>query len=217
MVIGRIPQKEMTAREIAERMDKGNGLELVDVIRCTDPRDPYPYIAGGPGQAEIVKHGNLVYREAGPGGKERWIDPSSFFMYKVKIKHRDEPHFFVLEYPDDRERWIEFSIMAGKGKDPWTIARTSTGAICGGRWPLSNQLRKLWLLYYPAGTLVSSLGAGHPFRGKSIGGFADKRSIVGNGSGVSCVLSGSSVAASWRYSPLQRSERQAGWRLDQTC
>ena len=73
VVIGKIPQKEMTAREIAERMDKGDGLELVDVIDCTDPGDPYPYIEGGPGQAEIVKHGNLAYREAGPGGKEKWM------------------------------------------------------------------------------------------------------------------------------------------------
>ena len=155
IVVGDIPQPEMTAVEIDNYLA---GSELVDSIDCTDPTDPHPYLEGGDGNSKIVRHGKLVYREAGPAAKFGRRNDTSYFMYKIPIKHRDEPHLFVLEYPDNKERWIEFSIMApvddphwqktkGKG-DRWSMARASTGAICGGRFSNSNRMQHLSLLYF---------------------------------------------------------------------
>ena len=169
IVYGKIPQKQVAGDSFEQGMD----LTLCDTINCYDPKDPHPYMEGGKGKSRIVKSNGLVYREAGfSRGKwgrvkdeelsrekkknvySRTPSDTGFFAYKVKIENPDTPYLIVLEYPDDKNRSIQFQINEfpsdPKYGNVWGYCRESAGAICGGIFPLSHGIKRLPILFFPS-------------------------------------------------------------------
>lgn len=165
IVCGRIPQAEVAGDSLEEGME----LQLEDMIKCYDAQDPHEFLEGGNGPSQIVSRNGLKYRELGasrgkwiskPGGgfgEKGWENsPGSFIAYKIKYKEADQPYLIVLEYPDNRERSIQFQVNEipvnpeKAEKNVWVYQKEGAGAVCGGIFPLSCQIRKLPVLLFPS-------------------------------------------------------------------
>lgn len=156
IVTGKIKQKEIPGANLYEEM----GLTLYDTINCTDPKDPHPVLEGGSEKGRIVQEGNLRYRETGGRHQTVWGGKTdvSFLTYKIKFDRLDEPYLIVFEYPDNKERDMEFAVATWPD-DPKKHAEKGVGfgynpegggAMTGGRFPLSGKIKSYPLLYFPA-------------------------------------------------------------------
>lgn len=171
IVAGNIPQKKVDGLSIEEGMN----LVLEDTINCWDEKDSHPFMDGGQTKSRIVKSNKLRYREAGPdeGGYIPTQEPplkqfagmgikgdsrTGFFAYKIRLKEPSQPYLLVLEYPEDKDRNIQFQVneftsnpeLSLKNGDLWCFYKESAGAVAGGIFPLSNGLKRLPLLYFPS-------------------------------------------------------------------
>lgn len=161
VVFGKVPMKPA---KLGQSWEESVKLRLVDTINCADTNDTHSFTQGGYGESVIINRNGLNYREAGPGrGKGR---DTSFFCYKVRFPEADRPYVVVFEYPDDTERNMGFGV-AHFAPDAYQqvqkmIAKTNQdiawnsiakgeggGVVCGGRYPLSKQVRRFPILYYP--------------------------------------------------------------------
>ena len=139
-VVGPIAQKLVAGDSYEEGME----LELEDTIDCTNPNDPHPfYDSDGKLGSKILQVGKLKYRETQPYG--------CYFSYAIKFRQVGSPYLIAVDYPDDRERLINFSLQTLRDNYisyikaetllSWDV--TTPGYICGGggRFPLSGEMK----------------------------------------------------------------------------
>lgn len=164
IVCGKIEQKEVTGASFEE----GMGLIQEDVINCYDPNDPHIFMDGGDDKSTVVMAQGMAYREAGRQrgirqgklgltGQYDWHKSTTgFFAYMIKYQAPDTPYLIVLEYPDDKERAIQFQInetpvqSTNQLNDCDAYYRESAGTYCGGIFPLSNKSKRLPILLFPS-------------------------------------------------------------------
>lgn len=159
-----------------ERIDDIFGTQkLVDVVNCTDPNDPHPYLEGGRGMgakstgAVPNEDWKNLYREKLPAftsieailGKQfRVTHGWGWFGYKLNQQglKPNTPYLVVLEYPEDTGRTytifntgISCSLVGGYG--------FHTGKTLGDHWtrtlnseyvdyPLSGKVQRWYSLFH---------------------------------------------------------------------
>lgn len=142
-VVGPIPQKTVAGNSYEEGME----LELEDTIDCANPQDQHRfYDSDGKIGSKIVEKDGLKYRETEPYG--------CYFSYAIKFKETGYPYLIAVDYPDNRERLIEFSVQVittakdGKKDLGWDV--TTPGVICGGggKFPLTGKMQTLQFFHW---------------------------------------------------------------------
>ncbi len=145
VVIGKVPMKSVTGDSFEQGMD----LMLESEIDFTDPNSPYVSLETDGSKAVdkplIVERNGLKYRETRPSSRNRNCVPTSTFYYNIQFEHPGDFYLMELEYPDDMERWMGVSCTPEydgyKG-----FAKTSPAVFTGGKYPVSNTMRKLrWI------------------------------------------------------------------------
>ena len=129
-------------------------LELapVDAIACADPADKHPRL-DFPGTSDVIETSIGRCRRVGERGAtmiwEITLPPESI----------NQPHLAVAEYPDDARRTMSFNIFevadqVPSGATAWNTKAyrdgMGTGAQTGWPFPLSRQMKKMRLLWWPA-------------------------------------------------------------------
>jgi len=107
------------------------GRKLVE-IDCTQELPPERFFAKGPTQVRQTAAGR--YREA--DGQH-----SSRFGYRFAIEQVGRPHLAVIQYPDDKRRYM--CVMDG------TCYDLSTGVFTGWAQPLSGRMLELRQVFWP--------------------------------------------------------------------
>ena len=165
VVCGPIGQTEASAADF-ENVLKPR-LKLVQSVDCTkEEKDETRFLdhSGPYGQARlnvgrVVDYGNgIKARETGP-------NEFDFFAYKLEVGRLGAPHILEIDVPDVREQmlycWINESYRVGfcnnggeLGSQSWPNA---TGSVkCGGLMPLTGEVKKLRIVFFPGTRLVTA-------------------------------------------------------------
>lgn len=151
LVVGPMAQKKVAGNSFEEGME----LELEDEIDCADPKDKHLfYDSDGKVGSRIIKRGGLAYRETSFG--------SSYFSYVLQLKEKHALYLISVEYPDDRDRVINYSIETlqtntlvyyptGDKFLDWGI--TTPGVVCGGagKFPHTGKMQTIKMLHMARG------------------------------------------------------------------
>ncbi|MHC4873609.1 MAG: DOMON domain-containing protein, partial [Planctomycetota bacterium] len=128
---------------------EGIDFELEDQIDFTDPADKHPsrearrtigHNTEAVKNSKIVKKNGLHYREV--VGQNR----GSYFSYRFEFKNLGSFYLLELEYPDDKHREIQASISLIK-PDQWSPSMSGVGAETGGKFFISNKMKKLYWVH----------------------------------------------------------------------
>ena len=92
-------------------------------------------------EPRIVQNNGLTYRETRP-------NTGAQFSVRLTFDHPGDWYLMVLEYPDDRERWMGASCTA-RWRDKASYSRLGPSIITGFKFPVSGQMRELKWLYRP--------------------------------------------------------------------
>ncbi|HOF60274.1 MAG TPA: family 10 glycosylhydrolase [Candidatus Latescibacteria bacterium] len=113
-------------------MDTSVSRRLVQTIDCTGEFGPDRYFCHG--IASVVETDAGRYREAEgvPGAR---------FAYRFAIEHVGRPHEVVIQYPDDKRRFM--CVMDG------TCYDLTTGVLTGACLPLSGKMLELRQVFWP--------------------------------------------------------------------
>ncbi|HQK23258.1 MAG TPA: hypothetical protein PLM66_10260, partial [Candidatus Latescibacteria bacterium] len=113
-------------------MDTSVSRRLLQTIDCTGEFGPDRYFSHG--IASVVETDAGRYREAEgvPGAR---------FAYRFAIEHVGRPHEVVIQYPDDKRRFM--CVMDG------TCYDLTTGVLTGGCQPLSRKMLELRQVFWP--------------------------------------------------------------------
>lgn len=146
-VVGPIAQPKVFGTSYEEGMD----VELVDRVDCADPKDPHPfYDAAGERGSRIVSSGAMTYRETS--------SELTYFSYALDFPEPHRPYLICVRYPDDRDRFMTFSMLDFKKRTAqWEAAdrmltydTCTPGVITGGpgKFPHTGRMEELKFLYW---------------------------------------------------------------------
>jgi hypothetical protein len=127
-------------------------LTPVDAIHCADQNDPHPRL-DFPGASDVLDTCIGKCRRIGERGAtmiwEITLPPESI----------NQPHLVVAEYPDDARRNMSLNVFEVADQTPaggaaWNTREyrdgMGTGAQTGWPFPLSRQMKKMSLVWWPA-------------------------------------------------------------------
>lgn len=161
----------LAMREVAgDTYEEGMNLELEDMIDFTQPDDPrHPWMEidasapWPPGKnypenfvslvtnAIVVERNGLKYREAHPRSSS--TRGAGQFSYQVFFRHPGDWYLMVLEYPDDRERWMGVACSTAAFQRPGAVhdrhSKCGPTVWTGGKYPNTGKLQELKWLYRP--------------------------------------------------------------------
>jgi len=148
--------------------EEGMELELEDAIDFTDPNDPHPWIetdgTGTPPRGTatpppvertiaepiIVERNGLKYRETRAGEGIRGVQGNvgAQFSYLVEFQHPGDFYLMVLDYPDDRERWLGAS-CASAWHGLTSYSKCGPAVWTGVKQPLTGTMKQMKWIYRP--------------------------------------------------------------------
>jgi len=122
-------------------LNLGLQTRLIDIIDCTDPKDPHPF--KDQGTSSIID---------GPAGRYRVTAAHrhAFFSYRFKTAGKDQPVWIVIEYPDDARRLMSFMTHdSTRPGQPHVSFSQEGGVYTGEPYPVSNAMRYFTYLSWP--------------------------------------------------------------------
>jgi len=158
VVVGRIPMKQAAG----DFYEQGMALSLETEIDFTDPDGPHPWLEvdgsniprkrsrlksvpeahrQGVQDPIIVKKNGLRYRETR-------ANRGAQFSYKVEFEHPGDFYLMVLEYPDDRERWMGASCCSRR-RGISAYSKIGPSVVTGWKYPLTHTMQELKWIYRP--------------------------------------------------------------------
>ncbi len=166
----RIPEVFVVTRKIpmpevaGNTYEEGMKLELEDTIDFTNPRDSKHPNMETDGKVRppryslwlkkyenlttpplIVENKDMKYRETRPVS-------GALISYLVTFKHPGDFYLMVLDYPDDRERWMGVSCVPwnyGLGKLYNLYSKAGPLVWTGEKFQVTSRMRQLKWLYRP--------------------------------------------------------------------
>ena len=140
-VAGPIPQPEAAWDETAKYLKK----KLVCRIRPADYNCPQLRTAQG-GQAKVVKTNFGTYWESAPS-KNR--TEAAWISARFEMRHPEYPHMVEIDYPDDSNRNMGFSVGRSVGAFARMLKIANGGAVTGTPYPNSFKMRTWQSIFFP--------------------------------------------------------------------
>lgn len=92
----------------------------------------------------VVERNGLKYRETRP-------TYGAQFSYLVRFKHPGDFYLMVVEYPNDRERWMGFSCTSSMDIDPdkrrTDVQKAGPGVRTGNKYPVTGEMQDFKWIY----------------------------------------------------------------------